>query len=81
MKTYNIEETIYQDLMNRYKKSVLNKQELSNEIGISVGSINNYITKGYGIPQYKKIGGSRNSRVVFPIIYVSEYLSNVSLVS
>ena len=81
MKSVNIEETIYQDLMNRYNKSVLSKEELSREIGISVKTINNYITKGYGIPQYKKIGNTRNSRVLFPIIYVSEYLSNVILVA
>lgn len=77
MKLINIEETILQDLQNRYKKSVLNKQELANEIGMSVGAINNYISKGYGVPKYKKLGPSKNAPVVFPLIYVANYLSEV----
>jgi len=77
MKTINIEESIFQDLKDRYKKSVLNKTELANEIGMSVGAINNYISKGYGIPKYKKLGPSKNAPVVFPLVYVANYLSEV----
>jgi len=77
MKTINIEETILQDLQNRYKKSVLNKKELAHELGMSVGAINNYICKGYGVPKYKKLGPAKNAPVVFSLIHVANYLSEV----
>jgi len=77
MKTINIEESILQDLQNRYKKSVLNKKELAHELGMSVGAINNYICKSYGIPKYKKLGPAKNAPVVFPLIHIADFLSNV----
>jgi len=76
-----IDEGIYQDLLNRYKKVSLTKKELSNELGVSVSTINNCICQGYGIPEYNKLGNSSNSRVVFPIICVSKFLSNTVKVS
>ena len=77
MKTINIEESILQDLKDRYKKSAINKKELANEIGLSVGAINNYICKGYGVPRYKKTGPAKNAPVRFPLIFVANYLSEV----
>jgi len=76
MKNTYINEAIYQDLLNRYKKVVLNKEELAHEFGVSVSAINNCIVKGYGVPAYKKLGHQSNARVVFPIICIAEFLSN-----
>jgi len=70
-----INEAVYTDLIDRYNKTTLNKRELSNELGISVSSINSYIVKGYGIPEYTKIGCAKNATVLFPIICVAEFLS------
>lgn len=70
-KTIRVDEAILQDLQSRYKKAVLNKVELANELDLAVSSINNFMAKGFGIPSYKRIG----SRVVFPIANVAEYLS------
>lgn len=69
-------EIIYERLLTQYKKSVLDKKELSQELGISVSTINNYIAKGAGIPEYIKIGIGINSRVLFPIENVVAYMSN-----
>jgi hypothetical protein len=74
-------EIILKDLQNRYKKSTLNKKELSNELGISVSSINNYIVKGCGIPEYIKVGNGKNGTVIFPVVNVVDYLSNTIKVS
>jgi len=63
-KTMRVDEVILQDLQNRYKKAVLNKVELATELDLSVSAINNFMSKGHGIPQYKKIGAR-----------VAEYLS------
>ena len=67
---------IYEDLSNRYNKSTLSKNELAHELGVSVSSINNYIVKGEGIPEYTKIGMGKNGKVLFPIVNVVDYLSN-----
>lgn len=76
MKPNYINEAICQDLTNRYKKLALNKKELAHELGVSVSAINNCIAKGYGLPQFKKLGHQPNARVVFPVICIAEFLSN-----
>ena len=76
-----INKAILEDLKTRYQKIALTKKELAHELSISVSSINNYIVKGSGIPQYTKIGEAKNGTVLFPIICVAEYLSNTILVA
>lgn len=71
-----INQSVIEDLKNRYNKITLTKKELAQELNVSVSSINNYIVKGYGIPEYTKIGAANNGTVLFPIICVAEYLSN-----
>jgi len=75
-----LSEVILEDLQSRYNKSTLSKTELSNELGVSVSSINNYIVKGFGIPEYIKLPG-KNGTVRFPIVNVVDYLSNTVRVS
>ncbi len=69
------QELIYQDLKERYKKATLSKREMAHELGISYSTIDLYISKGYGIPNYKKLGTAKNAKVIFNIIDVSEFLS------
>ncbi len=71
-----INKAIYEDLTNRYQKTTINKKELANELSVSVSAVNNCIVNNYGIPEYVKLGEAKNSRVVFPIICVANYLSN-----
>ncbi|MDM5264562.1 hypothetical protein PF327_10190 [Sulfurovum sp. XTW-4] len=66
---------IYNDLKTRYNKSTLSKSEMANELGISYSTIDGYISKGYGIPNYKKLGTAKNAKVIFNIIDVAEFLS------
>jgi len=66
---------IYNDLKDRYKKSTLSKREMAHELGISYSTIDGYIAKGYGIPNYKKLGKAKNAKVVFNIIDVANFLS------
>ena len=76
-----INQEILKDLQSRYKKSTLTKKELSNELSMSLSSINQYISKGIGLPNYLKLGSGVNSRVVFPVVNIVEYLSNTIKVS
>lgn len=71
----NLQSTIYSELKERYGKATLSKAELAHEMGVSYSTIDNYIRLGYGLPEYKKIGKSRNGKILFPIISVSEFLS------
>jgi len=66
---------IYKDLSTKYGET-LTKRELSEVLKVSVSSINNYIVRGEGIPEYIKMGTSRNSKVLFPMVNVVDYLSN-----
>ena len=69
-------EQIHTDLNQRYNKSTLTKKELASELGVSVSSINSYIVKGVGIPEYIKVGTGKNGKVLFPVVNVVSYLSN-----
>jgi len=69
------QELIYNDLKDRYGKATISKAEMAQELGISYSTIDSYISKGYGIPNYKKLGTAKNAKVVFNIIDVSEFLS------
>jgi len=71
-----IEESILTDLKERYNKLTLTKKELAHELNISVSSINTYISKGYGIPEYIKIGEAKNGKVLFNLQSIADYLSN-----
>jgi len=68
-------EQFYIMLRETYKKSFLNKKELSQEMNISTSSIDLYLSKGQGLPNYKKLGTAKNAKVVFNIIDVAEFLS------
>jgi len=71
----NKTQIIYDDLQTRYKKSTLSKREMANELGISYSTIDGYIAKGYGIPNYKKLGNAKNAKVIFNIVDVAEFLA------
>ncbi len=68
-------ELIYQDLKSRYNKASINKKEIAHELDVSTSTIDLYISKGVGIPNYKKLGTAKNAKVIFNIIDVAEYLS------
>ena len=69
------EKLIYNDLKTRYNKSTLSKKEMATELGISYSTIDGYIAKGYGIPNYKKLGTAKNAKVIFNIVDVATFLS------
>ena len=73
--TNNQAEQFYIMLRETYKKSCLNKKDLSKEMDISVSTIDLYLSKGHGLPNYKKLGTAKNAKVVFNIIDVAEFLS------
>lgn len=72
---------IYNDLSNRYKKATLSKAELAKELGVSYSTIDTYIARGYGLPNYKKLGQAKNAKMIFNIIDVAEFLAQTTKVA
>jgi lambda repressor-like predicted transcriptional regulator len=70
------EKLIYEDLKGRYKKSSLSKAEMAHEMGVSYSTIDNYIARGYGIPNYKKLGNAKNAKVIFNIVDAAKFLAD-----
>jgi len=76
MITKSKEDKIYNYLIAKYKKAVLTKSELSVEMGVCKSTIDKYIAKDEGVPQYKKLGSAKNARVIFSIVDVARFLNN-----
>lgn len=74
----NISQIIRNDLLSKYGKSTISKIELANEMGIGLSTLNKYLSEGIGLPEYKKVGTSKNSRVLFPIQAVAEFLADTT---
>ena len=69
--------TIYQELLAKYNKSSIGKVELSNELGISVSTINYYLNRGINLPNYRKLEGKGNGgRVIFPLQELALFLTH-----
>ncbi len=69
-------QVIYESLRDTYKKLGLSKQELANELGMGLSTVSKMMADGIGIPRYRKIGSAKNSRVIFPIVDVAEFLAD-----
>ena len=68
-------EHIYKYLQLKYKRATIGKKEIATELGISPSTVDLYISKGMGIPPYRKLGTAKNAKVVFNIVDLAEYLT------
>ncbi len=68
-------EHIYEYLQVKYKRATIGKKEIATELGISPSTVDLYISKGMGIPPYRKLGTAKNAKVVFNIVDLAEYLT------
>ncbi len=68
--------SIENQLLKQYRKMALSKKELAECLGLGVSTVSKLMSQGYGLPNYKKLGNSRNARVVFPISEVARFLSD-----
>ena len=71
----NQREKLYKYLTQKYKRTVINKVELAFELGISNSTLDLYISKGIGLPNYKKLGNAKNSKVIFNLLDVADFLT------
>lgn len=65
---------LYKELKEKYKRSIISKKELAQELGCTVGAIDQNMKKKNNIlPSHKKM--SLNGRVFFPLAEVAIFLS------
>ena len=67
---------IYEELRKKYKRMTISKSEMSSELGISNSTLDLYISKGIGLPNYKKLGTAKNAKVIFNLLDVADFLAN-----
>ena len=72
----NLIDTIQQQLYSKYKRLTLSKSEVAKEMGIGLSTLNKYMAEGMNLPNYKKIGTAKNSRVIFNVADVAEFLAD-----
>ncbi|MEA3553701.1 MAG: hypothetical protein U9R39_04755 [Campylobacterota bacterium] len=70
---------IYNTLQQKYNITI-GKSELSKILGVSESYINKCLMQGKGIPNYKKLGNSKNSKVIWNLSDVSDFIYNTTKV-
>lgn len=58
------------------KKMSLNRRETAKALGIAVSTLDLRIKDGRDLPSFVKIGSTKNSRLVFTLTSIGEYLTN-----
>ena len=69
-------QAIYESLQKKYSKSAISKIEFAQEVGLGLSTVSKMMADGMGLPNYKKLGHAKNSRVIFPLINVAEFLAD-----
>ena len=69
-------EATYSYLKSKYNTSVIGKRDLAKELNIAPSTLDLYISKGIGVPKYKKLGNKSNSRVIFNLYDIAVFLNS-----
>ncbi len=70
--------TLVQQLFQLYKKVVFTRLDLAKLMDVSISYIAKSIARGYGVPNYKRLGNKQNSKVIFNINDVAEFLADTT---
>jgi len=54
---------------------VIGKKDLAKELNIAPSTLDLYISKGMGIPKFKKLGTAKNARVIFNLYDIAVFLN------
>lgn len=69
-------EATYSYLKSKYNASVIGKKEMAEELNIALSTLDLYLSKGIGLPRYKKLGTAKNARVIFNLYDIAVYLNS-----
>ena len=70
---------IYSELLSQGYGLLIKKKEYADISRCSISSVDNFIRKGYGCPPWKKFGDAKNSKVLFSLIDVANYLTGTTI--
>ena len=70
--------TLVEQLFQLYKKVVFTRLDLAKLMDVSISYIAKSIARGYGVPNYKRLGNKQNSKVIFNINDVAEFLADTT---
>ena len=71
-------QALVEQLFKLYNKVVFSKENLAKLMDVSISYISKSLAKGYGIPNYKRLGNKKNSKVIFNINDVAEFLADTT---
>ena len=66
----------YDYLKDKYSRIILSKKELAIELNIAPSTLDLYISKGIGVPKYKRASDAKNARLLFNIYDIAVYLNS-----
>ncbi len=69
-------EATYTYLKFKYNGTVIGKKELAQELNIAPSTLDLYLSKGIGLPRYKKLGTAKNARVIFNLYDIAVFLNS-----
>ena len=70
---------IYSELLSQGYGLMVDKKDYAKIVKSSTSSIDNYMSKGYGCPDYKKLGNAKNAKVLFSLIDIANYLASQTI--
>lgn len=69
--------TVLQSLERQFPAmQALDRKQTAKAIGIGLRALDLRIKDGRNLPRYIKIGDAKNSRTVFPLLSIAEFLTN-----
>jgi len=68
-------EATYSYLKKKYNRTVIGKKDLAKELNIALSTLDLYLSKGIGLPKYKKLGSAKNARVIFNLYDIAVFLN------
>jgi hypothetical protein len=57
----------------------ISKKQYAKIANCSLSTVDNNIKRGYGLPNYKKIGIAKNAKVIFSLIDVANYFASETI--
>ena len=63
------------NILQKYDRATLTKSEVADELGVSISTINKWITSGEVLPSPIKLGKAKNATVRFRVKDIEELLN------
>ena len=64
----------FEYLTSKYNKASISRTELSEELSVSLSTIDRYLSQGVGLPDFKRIGNGKRARIIFPLKSVASFI-------